>query len=117
MIEQAGVYALTEALGRADSASTDTLMVKTKAANIAEDLYLDIVLYWQNKMSGAAVKGDQLTKWNTDANQDQAPANSLVQTEEGVASQVGQAMANLIHSLSDIVTVISFAAQAQLNQS
>ena len=117
---QAGGYALAEALGRANQASSSSLVVKTKAANAAQNIYLKIVDFWQRQLQNDANNNVDSSHFQADdnsANAAQAPANSLVQTEEGVAAQVPQNTANIIRSCTDIIGLFSFVAQLQSSQS
>lgn len=120
MSREAGGYLLAAALGRADATMNNTLVVKTNAANIAQNIYLSVVNYWKQVLQNDAnnhVKSGKFQADDNEANADQAPINSLVQTEEGVASQVPQNMANIIRSCTDIIGLFSFVAQLQSSQS
>lgn len=118
---EAGGYLLAEALGRADQEMNMTLVTKTDATTIAQDIYLSIVKYWEGILQADAKDksknaSEKFQADSNSANAAQAPANTLVQTEEGVAAQVPQNMANLLHSCTDIIGLFSFVAQLQSSQ-
>lgn len=119
---EAGGYLLAEALGNATQATTDSLVVKTQAANIAGDIYLAIVNYWKGVLEHDAKhpdkkKPDLFQADSNAADAAQAPAQSLEQTEEGVAAQMPQNIANIINAVTDIIGLFSFVAQLQSSQS
>ena len=115
---QTGGYELAAALGRAAEAGSNTLVVKTDAAIAAQNLYLKIVTHWQGVLEDDAKHHPGRFQADEQASSaEQAPANTLEQTEEGQAAQVPQNIGNIIRSCADIIGLFAFVAQMQASQS
>lgn len=114
---ESGIYALAMSEGKTYNANSNTLIVKVDAANDVMGLYLKIVDYWQKILGNDPKSGNKFQEDENKASTAQAFANSVEQTEEGQAAQQPQNMANIIRSVTDIIGLLAYVAQAQQSQS